>query len=161
VKAKLWLWLLLHCRHVTYQALGVHLSQPLLPPGLSQPGSSPDSVTICAAGELEDEQPKHISPVFTTNLCLSVTESLLPEVKVLQKIRLLSLIGRGMQFLEQEKHKEALLDFQHGLQISPGKRLILMRNREFSLFFFYCTALMISAERCHDLGHAYSNVKGY
>nr|BAC79361.1 Fanconi anemia group G protein [Gallus gallus] len=46
-------------------------------------------------------------------------ESLLPEVKVLQKIRLLSLIGRGMQFLEQEKHKEALLDFQHGLQISP------------------------------------------
>ncbi|XP_015703809.1 Fanconi anemia group G protein isoform X1 [Coturnix japonica] len=46
-------------------------------------------------------------------------ESLLPEVKVLQKIRLLSLIGRGMQFLEQERHKEALLDFQHGLQISP------------------------------------------
>ncbi|NXY50468.1 FANCG protein, partial [Ceuthmochares aereus] len=47
-------------------------------------------------------------------------ESLLPEVKVLQKIRLLSLIGRGAQFLEQGKHKEALLDFQHGLQISPG-----------------------------------------
>ncbi|POI32661.1 hypothetical protein CIB84_003588, partial [Bambusicola thoracicus] len=46
-------------------------------------------------------------------------ESLLPQVKVLQKIRLLSLIGRGMQFLEQERHKEALLDFQHGLQISP------------------------------------------
>ncbi|NXJ15235.1 FANCG protein, partial [Odontophorus gujanensis] len=50
---------------------------------------------------------------------LEPAESLLPEVKVLQKIRLLSLIGRGMQFLEQEKHKEALLDFQHGLQISP------------------------------------------
>ncbi|KFV99565.1 Fanconi anemia group G protein, partial [Eurypyga helias] len=48
------------------------------------------------------------------------TESLLPEVEVLQKIRLLSLIGRGMQFLELGKHKEALLDFQHGLQISPG-----------------------------------------
>ncbi|XP_053911328.1 Fanconi anemia group G protein isoform X1 [Cuculus canorus] len=47
-------------------------------------------------------------------------ESLLPEVKVLQKIRLLSLIGRGAQFLGQGKHKEALLDFQHGLQISPG-----------------------------------------
>ncbi|XP_075583143.1 Fanconi anemia group G protein [Pelecanus crispus] len=47
-------------------------------------------------------------------------ESLLPEVEVLQKIRLLSLIGRGAQFLELGKHKEALLDFQHGLQISPG-----------------------------------------
>ncbi|XP_072715685.1 Fanconi anemia group G protein isoform X2 [Ciconia boyciana] len=48
------------------------------------------------------------------------TESLLPEVEVLQKIRLLSLIGRGAQFLELGRHKEALLDFQHGLQISPG-----------------------------------------
>ncbi|NXW10213.1 FANCG protein, partial [Fregetta grallaria] len=47
-------------------------------------------------------------------------ESLLPEVEVLQKIRLLSLIGRGAQFLELGRHKEALLDFQHGLQISPG-----------------------------------------
>ncbi|XP_010079573.1 PREDICTED: Fanconi anemia group G protein, partial [Pterocles gutturalis] len=44
----------------------------------------------------------------------------LPEVEVLQKIRLLSLIGRGTQFLELGRHKEALLDFQHGLQISPG-----------------------------------------
>ncbi|NXV23916.1 FANCG protein, partial [Cepphus grylle] len=48
------------------------------------------------------------------------TENLLPEVEVLQKIRLLSLIGRGTQFLELGKHKEALLDFQHGLHISPG-----------------------------------------
>ncbi|NXS97894.1 FANCG protein, partial [Jacana jacana] len=48
------------------------------------------------------------------------TESLLPEVEVFQKIRLLSLIGRGMQFLELGRHKEALLDFQHSLQISPG-----------------------------------------
>ncbi|NWI69343.1 FANCG protein, partial [Todus mexicanus] len=48
------------------------------------------------------------------------TENLLPEVEVLQKIRLLALIGRGTQFLELGKHKEALLDFQHGLQISPG-----------------------------------------
>ncbi|KAM9262956.1 Fanconi anemia group G protein isoform 1-T1 [Morus bassanus] len=47
-------------------------------------------------------------------------ESLLPEVEVLQKIRLLALIGRGAQFLEVGRHKEALLDFQHGLQISPG-----------------------------------------
>ncbi|XP_009584972.1 PREDICTED: Fanconi anemia group G protein, partial [Fulmarus glacialis] len=47
-------------------------------------------------------------------------ESLLPEVEVLQKIRLLSLIGRGAQFLELGRHKEALLDFQHGLQILPG-----------------------------------------
>ncbi|NXT47066.1 FANCG protein, partial [Pluvianellus socialis] len=46
--------------------------------------------------------------------------NLLPEVEVLQKIRLLSLIGRGAQFLELGRHKEALLDFQHGLQISPG-----------------------------------------
>ncbi|XP_009695341.1 PREDICTED: Fanconi anemia group G protein, partial [Cariama cristata] len=47
------------------------------------------------------------------------TDDLLPEVEVLQKIRLLALIGRGMQFLELGRHKEALLDFQHGLQISP------------------------------------------
>ncbi|NXK39371.1 FANCG protein, partial [Piprites chloris] len=47
-------------------------------------------------------------------------ENLPPEVEVLQKIRLLSLIGRGMQFLELGRHKEALLDFQHGLQVSPG-----------------------------------------
>ncbi|NXD14077.1 FANCG protein, partial [Nothocercus nigrocapillus] len=46
--------------------------------------------------------------------------SLLPEVKLLQKIRLLSLIGRGTQLLELGKHREALLDFQYGLQISPG-----------------------------------------
>ncbi|NWR80748.1 FANCG protein, partial [Centropus unirufus] len=54
------------------------------------------------------------------SVCLSMPEDLLSEVKVLHKIRLLSLIGRGAQFLEQGKHKEALLDFQHGLQISPG-----------------------------------------
>ncbi|NWS00263.1 FANCG protein, partial [Motacilla alba] len=48
------------------------------------------------------------------------TENLQPEVEVLQKIRLLSLIGRGAQFLELGRNKEALLDFQHSLQISPG-----------------------------------------
>ncbi|NXG37919.1 FANCG protein, partial [Dromaius novaehollandiae] len=48
------------------------------------------------------------------------TGSLIPEVNLLQKIRLLSLVGRGTQFLELGKHREALLDFQHGLQISPG-----------------------------------------
>ncbi|KAM9588497.1 Fanconi anemia group G protein isoform 1-T1 [Morphnus guianensis] len=48
------------------------------------------------------------------------TENLLPEVEVLQKIRLLSLVGRGMQFLDLGRHKEALLDFQYSLQISPG-----------------------------------------
>ncbi|XP_010282171.1 PREDICTED: Fanconi anemia group G protein, partial [Phaethon lepturus] len=53
------------------------------------------------------------------SVCLSMPESLLPEVEVLQKIRLLSLSGRGAQFLEMGRHKEALLDFQHGLQISP------------------------------------------
>ncbi|XP_064497568.1 Fanconi anemia group G protein isoform X2 [Pseudopipra pipra] len=47
-------------------------------------------------------------------------ENVPPEVEVLQKIRLLSLIGRGTQFLELGRHKEALLDFQHGLHISPG-----------------------------------------
>ncbi|NWI89818.1 FANCG protein, partial [Pitta sordida] len=48
------------------------------------------------------------------------TEVHLPEMEVLQKIRLLSLTARGMQFLELGRHKEALLDFQHSLQISPG-----------------------------------------
>ncbi|NXF96012.1 FANCG protein, partial [Eubucco bourcierii] len=55
----------------------------------------------------------------TKGCCLQMCVSL-PEVEVLQKIRLFSLIGRGMQFLELGKHKEALLDFQHGLHISPG-----------------------------------------
>ncbi|XP_062369180.1 Fanconi anemia group G protein [Cinclus cinclus] len=48
------------------------------------------------------------------------TENLQPEVEVLQKIRLLALIGRGMQFLELGRNKQALLDFQHSLQLSPG-----------------------------------------
>ncbi|XP_042660731.1 Fanconi anemia group G protein isoform X2 [Tyto alba] len=61
-------------------------------------------VQLCGSGELRE------------NL---VPENLLSEVAVLQKIRLLSLIGRGAQFLELGRHKEALLDFQHGLQISP------------------------------------------
>ncbi|NWI37194.1 FANCG protein, partial [Picathartes gymnocephalus] len=53
-------------------------------------------------------------------VCLPVTENLQPEVEVLQKIRSLSLIGRGTQFLELGRHKQALLDFQYSLQISPG-----------------------------------------
>uniref|UniRef100_A0A8C3GMP5 FA complementation group G n=1 Tax=Cairina moschata TaxID=8855 RepID=A0A8C3GMP5_CAIMO len=48
------------------------------------------------------------------------TGNFLVEVEVLQKIRLLSLIGRGTQFLELGKHKEALLDFHYSLQVSPG-----------------------------------------
>ncbi|NXF07611.1 FANCG protein, partial [Smithornis capensis] len=60
------------------------------------------------------------SSMLSPGVCLHVTEDLLPEVEVLRKIRLLSLIGRGMQFLELGRHKEALLDFQYGLQISPG-----------------------------------------
>uniref|UniRef100_A0A663N940 FA complementation group G n=1 Tax=Athene cunicularia TaxID=194338 RepID=A0A663N940_ATHCN len=49
-----------------------------------------------------------------------LAENLLPELEVLQKIRLLSLIGRGVQFLELGRHKEALLDFHYGLQTLPG-----------------------------------------
>lgn len=75
-------------------------------------------------------------------MCLPVTENLPPEVEVLHKIRLLSLMGRGMQFLELGRHKEALLDFQHSLQISPGKRLILVRNtRDFHRFALGCFAV--------------------
>uniref|UniRef100_U3K592 FA complementation group G n=1 Tax=Ficedula albicollis TaxID=59894 RepID=U3K592_FICAL len=48
------------------------------------------------------------------------TENIQPEVEVLQKIRLLALIGRGTQFLELGRHKQALLDFQYSLQLSPG-----------------------------------------
>ncbi|XP_071436715.1 Fanconi anemia group G protein isoform X2 [Pithys albifrons albifrons] len=58
--------------------------------------------------------------VWLCGLGTEPRENLLPEVEVLQKIRLLSLIGRGTQFLELGRHKEALLDFQHSLQISPG-----------------------------------------
>ncbi|XP_074935202.1 Fanconi anemia group G protein isoform X2 [Phalacrocorax aristotelis] len=64
-----------------------------------------------------------LGDLLRVQLCGSSFEpagSLMPEVEVLQKIRLLSLIGRGAQFLELGRHKEALLDFQHGLQISPG-----------------------------------------
>ncbi|NWU99295.1 FANCG protein, partial [Upupa epops] len=51
---------------------------------------------------------------------VDLTGNFLTEVEVLQKIRLLALMGRGMQFLELKRHKEALLDFQHSLHISPG-----------------------------------------
>ncbi|NWI06916.1 FANCG protein, partial [Tichodroma muraria] len=75
-------------------------------------GRSKEAVTQFSRGHLE-------LTVFRS-MCLPMTENLQPEVEVLQKIRLLSLIGRGMQFLELGRHKEALLDFQHSLQISPG-----------------------------------------
>ncbi|NXD85864.1 FANCG protein, partial [Halcyon senegalensis] len=75
-------------------------------------GESKEAITQFSRGCLED--------AVSRCVCLSVAENLLPEVEVLQNIRLLSLIGRGTQFLELGKHKEALLDFQHGLQISPG-----------------------------------------
>ncbi|NWQ77246.1 FANCG protein, partial [Columbina picui] len=68
---------------------------------------------------------EHPQVAVSRFVCLSMPESLLPEVEVLKKIRFLALIGRGAQFLELGRHKEALLDFLHGLQISPGKRLIL------------------------------------
>ncbi|CAM2113799.1 Fanconi anemia group G protein isoform X1 [Caretta caretta] len=44
----------------------------------------------------------------------------LPEAKVLQKIRLLALLGRGSQFQELGRDKEALMNFQHSLQVCPG-----------------------------------------
>ncbi|NXU96345.1 FANCG protein, partial [Cettia cetti] len=75
-------------------------------------GESKEAVTQFSRECLEDA-------VFRS-LCLPVTETLQAEVEVLQKIRLLSLIGRGTQFLELGRQKEALLDFQHSLQISPG-----------------------------------------
>ncbi|NWZ64688.1 FANCG protein, partial [Acrocephalus arundinaceus] len=75
-------------------------------------GESKEALTQFSRERLEDA-------VFRY-LCLPVTENLQAEVEVLQKIRLLSLIGRGTQFLELGRHKEALLDFQHSLQISPG-----------------------------------------
>lgn len=74
-------------------------------------------------------------------VCLPVTETLQPEVEVLQKIRLLALIGRGTQFLELGRHKQALLDFQYSLQLSPG-RLILVRNtRDFHKLVLGCFAV--------------------
>lgn len=44
----------------------------------------------------------------------------IPEAEQLPQIRLLSLTGRGIQFLELGKFKEALMDFQYSLQVSPG-----------------------------------------
>ncbi|XP_032532249.1 Fanconi anemia group G protein isoform X1 [Chiroxiphia lanceolata] len=64
-----------------------------------------------------------LSDLLRVQLCGPGTEpieNVPPEVEVLQKIRLLSLIGRGTQFLDLGRHKQALLDFQHGLHISPG-----------------------------------------
>ncbi|NXL33067.1 FANCG protein, partial [Glaucidium brasilianum] len=64
-----------------------------------------------------------LSDLLRVQLCgsgVELTENLLPELEVLQKIRLLSLIGRGVQFLELGRHKEALLDFHYGLQTLPG-----------------------------------------
>ncbi|NXU36544.1 FANCG protein, partial [Drymodes brunneopygia] len=75
-------------------------------------GESKEAVTQFSREHLED--------AILRCAYLPVTENLQPEVEVLQKIRLLSLIGRGTQFLELGRHKEALLDFQYSLQISPG-----------------------------------------
>ncbi|KAM3843852.1 Fanconi anemia group G protein isoform 2-T2 [Vipera latastei] len=43
----------------------------------------------------------------------------IPEAEQLPQIRLLALTGRGIQFLELAKFKEALMDFQYSLQVSP------------------------------------------
>ncbi|XP_039224994.1 Fanconi anemia group G protein isoform X1 [Crotalus tigris] len=43
----------------------------------------------------------------------------IPEVEQLPQIRLLALTGRGIQFLELGKFKQALMDFQYSLQVSP------------------------------------------
>ncbi|NXE06051.1 FANCG protein, partial [Lophotis ruficrista] len=76
-------------------------------------GESKEAVTQFSRG--------NVWRMLSPGACVfSVTENLLPEVEVLQKIRMLSLVGRGTQFLELGRHKEALLDFQHSLQISPG-----------------------------------------
>ncbi|XP_061468898.1 Fanconi anemia group G protein isoform X2 [Rhineura floridana] len=44
----------------------------------------------------------------------------LSEAKVLSQIRHLALTGRGTQFLEMGRDKEALMDFQHSLHVCPG-----------------------------------------
>ncbi|NWS11219.1 FANCG protein, partial [Pachyramphus minor] len=80
--------------------------------GWAKLGESKEAITQFSRECLED--------AVSRCICVSVAENLPPEVEVLPKIRLLSLIGRGMQFLELGRHKEALLDFQHGLQVSPG-----------------------------------------
>uniref|UniRef100_A0A8C3QFV0 Uncharacterized protein n=1 Tax=Cyanoderma ruficeps TaxID=181631 RepID=A0A8C3QFV0_9PASS len=93
---------------------------------------------------------EHLEDAIFRCLCLPVTDNLQAEVEVLQKIRLLSLIGRGTQFLELGRHKEALLDFQHSLQISPGnKRLILVKNtRDFHKFVLGCFAVFSGKLLC-------------
>ncbi|XP_019373585.1 PREDICTED: Fanconi anemia group G protein [Gavialis gangeticus] len=49
-----------------------------------------------------------------------VAAGALPEAAVLQKIRLLALVGRGAQFLELGRDRDALMNFQYALQVSPG-----------------------------------------
>ncbi|KAL7989155.1 hypothetical protein Chor_008074, partial [Crotalus horridus] len=44
----------------------------------------------------------------------------IPEGEQLPQTRLLALTGRGIQFLELGKFKQALMDFQYSLQVSPG-----------------------------------------
>nr|XP_060617150.1 Fanconi anemia group G protein [Anolis sagrei ordinatus] len=43
----------------------------------------------------------------------------LSEMKTLSQIRQLALTGRGVQFLELGRDKEALMDFQHSLHVCP------------------------------------------
>ncbi|KAG8131352.1 hypothetical protein E2320_017967 [Naja naja] len=47
-------------------------------------------------------------------------QTAVPEAELLPQIRLLALTGRGIQFLELGRFKEALRDFQCSLQVSPG-----------------------------------------
>ncbi|XP_074388899.1 Fanconi anemia group G protein isoform X2 [Zonotrichia albicollis] len=95
---------------------------------LEQAGRHQDAITVCE--EVISRTTDLIPRVLRVEERLEQPESSLPgaelaenlqaEVEVLQKIRFLSLIGRGTQFLEMGRNKEALLDFQHSLQISPG-----------------------------------------
>ncbi|XP_009465530.1 PREDICTED: LOW QUALITY PROTEIN: transitional endoplasmic reticulum ATPase {ECO:0000250/UniProtKB:P23787}-like, partial [Nipponia nippon] len=97
---------------------------------LEQAGRHQDAITMCeeVISRTTDLIPRMcLSDLLRVQLYgsgVEPTESLRPEVEVLQKIRLLSLIGRGSQFLELGRHKEALLDFQHGLQIAPAMPML-------------------------------------
>ncbi|XP_063152025.1 Fanconi anemia group G protein isoform X2 [Candoia aspera] len=46
-------------------------------------------------------------------------QTAIPEAELLPQIRLLALTGRGIQFLELGRFREALMDFQYSLHISP------------------------------------------
>ncbi|XP_034297821.1 Fanconi anemia group G protein isoform X2 [Pantherophis guttatus] len=101
-------------RCVLWQA-AAHLIQGWARARLGEPKEAINSFSRC----LNDLLRVHL---VSTGRCKTEPEreqTAIPEAELLPQIRLLALTGRGIRFLELGRLKEALMDFQFSLQVSP------------------------------------------